>query len=105
VDVTAVGWLCFSGLLSTSASGTTLAAELLDDADRDAVPQLKYAIREPWIEYAHITNIKDVNYSRIFTNIKTAGYEYYNWLFLCLYFLENKAQVIVQNQLLYIIVL
>ena len=31
-----------------------------------------------WIEYAHITNIKNVKYSRIFTNIKT-GCEYYSF--------------------------
>jgi len=38
-------WTCFSGLLSTSASGTTLAAELHDDADGDVVPQLQHGIR------------------------------------------------------------
>ena len=43
-----------------------------------------------WIEYAHITNIEDVKYSRILTNIKT-GYEYYNWLFFLIYFLEQQS--------------
>jgi len=40
---------------------------------------------------AHITNIKDVKYSRIFTNIKT-GYEYYNWLFFVLLFSGTKPK-------------
>jgi len=39
VDVT-----CFSGLLSTSASGTTLAAELHDDTEEDVVPHLQQPI-------------------------------------------------------------
>jgi len=44
VDVTtaAVDLACFSGLLSTSASGTTLAAELHDETDGDVVPHLKH---------------------------------------------------------------
>jgi len=52
-----------------------------------------------------ITNIKAVKYSRIFTNIKT-GYEYYNLLFFSSFiFWNNKAQAIVQNQLLFITLL
>ena len=48
-----VDWTCFSGLLttspsgttlSTSPSGTTLAAELHDDADGDDVPHLNHRI-------------------------------------------------------------
>ena len=42
---TAVHLTCFSGLLSTSGSGTTLVAELHDDRDGDAVPHLKHGIR------------------------------------------------------------
>jgi len=49
-------------------------------------------------------NTKDVKYLQIFTNMKT-GYEYYNLLFSAFIFWNNKAQVIVQNQLLLTIVL
>jgi len=39
-----------------------------------------------------------VKYSRIFTNIKT-GYEYYNWLFFFLYFLEQQSPSYCKKQL------
>ena len=54
--------------------------------------------------YAHITNINDVKYWGIFMNIKT-GYKYYNLLFFSFIFWNNKAQVIVQAQLLFVIAL
>jgi len=47
--------------------------------------------------YYEITNTTDVICSRIFINIKT-GYGYYN-LLSPLIFWDNKAKVIVQNQL------
>jgi len=39
------------------------------------------------------TNIRDVTYLRIFTNIKT-GYEYYNLIlvFFLIYFMEQQSQ-------------
>ena len=49
-------------------------------------------------------NIKDVKYSRIFTNIKTAMNIIIGYFSFFIYG-HNKAQVIVQNQLLFIIVL
>ena len=48
------------------------------------------------LQYAHIMNIKDVKYLRIFMNIKT-GFGYYNQLFLYLYFLEQQSQSIVNT--------
>jgi len=47
VDETAVVELVgFSGLLSTSATATTLVAELHDDADGDAVPHLNSQLKQ-----------------------------------------------------------